>query len=50
MIAKDGKKYLVRYANSQVPSDTKDEPFCAPLGSRTDDFEWRMNLNIGDRL
>jgi hypothetical protein len=25
-------------------------PFFDKLGSRTQDYEWRMNLNIGDKI
>lgn len=43
-------QYTVKYANSNEPTLLRDQPWFAPLGSRCRDFDWRMNLKVGDVL
>ena len=40
--------YTVRFANSSDPVTMSEGYWFAPLGSRTEDFEWRCNLKAGD--
>ena len=50
VINKDNKKYTIKYHNSDTQITLKDMPFFDKLGSRTIDYDWRMNLEIGDVL
>ena len=43
-------QYTIRYGNSVEPTQTKDQPWFAPLGSRCKDYDWRMSLKVGDQL
>lgn len=47
LLAKENKKYTVKYDNTEAPATYKDLPFFDQLGSRTEDYDWRMSLDIG---
>lgn len=44
LIAREGKKYTVRYVNTETPSTVTSQPLFDLLGSRTPDHEWRASL------
>lgn len=43
----DNNKYTLQYANTANPSILREKPWFAPLGSRTQDYDWRMGLDMG---
>lgn len=50
LISKENKKYTVKYENTEVPSTVNSLPFFDLLGSRTLDYNWRMELEIGSHV
>lgn len=50
LLSKENKKYTVKYDNTDAPVTQTSLPFFDKLGSRTPDYEWRNNLEIGSQL
>ena len=50
LISKEPKKYTVKYENTETIATYKDMPFFDKSGTRTPDFDWRMNLDIGSTI
>jgi len=43
-------QYTVRYCNTLEPTQLRDQPWFAPLGTRCKDYDWRVSLRVGDLL
>lgn len=50
LIAREGKKYTVKYANTETPAVLSSQPFFDLLGSRTQDHSWRDSLEFGSLI
>lgn len=47
LVARDGKKYILKYANTDATTTVLSQPLFDLLGSRTQDHDWRDSLEFG---
>ena len=50
LVERENKKYVIKYDNTESTVIYRDLPFFDKIGTRTQDYDWRMSLDIGAQI